>query len=60
MSEAASGSYWQSPDGLKLHHRLYGTASGRPITDAVNVEALLAERGIERFVAIDRLLAEAR
>ena len=102
MSEAASDGYWQSPDGLKLHYRLYGPptkkvpvlclpgltrnardyaalaarlASGRqvyalnfrgrggsdyakdaasytPVTYAADVEAFLAERQIDRFVAI--------
>ena len=102
MGEAASDGYWQSADGLRLHYRLYGTASDKapvlclpgltrnardyaelaghlahdrqiyavdfrgrggseyakdsatymPLTYAGDVESLLAERGIERFVAI--------
>jgi pimeloyl-ACP methyl ester carboxylesterase len=102
MSDAASDGYWQSPDGLRLHFRLYGepttkapvlclpgltrnwrdydslathlaatrqvyaidfrgrggsehakdSASYMPATYAADVEVLLAERSIERFVAI--------
>lgn len=106
MGEAASDGYedryWQSADGLRLHYRLYGSASSkipvlclpgltrnardyaalaahlshdrpvyaldfrgrggsdyardaasyRPVTYARDVDALLADRGIERFVAI--------